>query len=253
MALLLLFSFVVLQFLMRALLSIPGKLGLNLDDAALILFSQIITGSLVLCMGVRIAGISWSECYPLRAFQVNILAPLVMTSVGGTFLLLEILGWIPLPEPMQQGITEVFSGNRVLVFLIVVVIGPCVEELLFRGWMLQSFLRRYSVRKSILISTLFFAIIHVHPWYAAVMVPLGIFFAWLVIKTGSLIPSILSHSVFNVTAVFLVDSVSSLLGYDPEAIRNQGHFPLPLLGAASVLTAVGGLILHRKMAQNRNK
>lgn len=83
------------------------------------------------------------------------------------------------------------------------------EEVAFRGVLLTFFVIKYSVRKSIVISSSGFAIIHIlnifggrEPvWVVGQVIwafILGLFYGYLFIKTGSLLPNMIFHYLGNV-------------------------------------------------------
>ena len=98
------------------------------------------------------------------------------------------------------------------------VLGPVLEEMLFRGAITKVLLQRYSPVKAIILSALIFGIFHINPAQVAGAILSGGLFAWLYYRTGSLIPGILIHILNNSLSVFLslhypdVKYTSDLLG-----------------------------------------
>ena len=98
------------------------------------------------------------------------------------------------------------------------VLGPVLEEMLFRGAITKVLLQRYSPVKAIILSALVFGIFHINPAQVAGAILSGGLFAWLYYKTGSLVPGILIHILNNSLSVFLslhypdVKYTSDLLG-----------------------------------------
>ena len=84
------------------------------------------------------------------------------------------------------------------------IIAPIGEEVLFRGFF-QQFLEKYwkDITKAILVTSLFFAIIHMNTYWLIQIYILGIFLGYLAWKTNSIIPSIILHSINNGTAMIL--------------------------------------------------
>lgn len=247
-ALLLFLLLVVGQIPVAVLLTSLETGGVRLDLTTTALLANLLVYPLILWIGVRMARRSWSECYPLRPLRLSIVAPLLVVCSAGAILALEALSWAPISDVYSKEFHEALAGSRVSELLLVVLVGPVLEELFFRGWMLRSLLRRYSVRTSVLASALLFAAAHGDPSYAMVVFPLGIFFAWLVLKTDSLVPSLIGHITINaISRVW--PPLLSLVGYDSEKIRETGHFPLAVLGVALVLTAAGAAALSRSVAE----
>ena len=89
-------------------------------------------------------------------------------------------------------------GGFILLFTAVVVIAPLGEELLFRGF-LQQFLEKYwkDITRAILVTALFFAIIHMNPYWFIQIYFLGIILGFLAWKTGSVLPPLILHGMNN--------------------------------------------------------
>lgn len=98
------------------------------------------------------------------------------------------------------------------------VLGPVLEEMLFRGAITKVLLQKYSPVKAVILSALIFGIFHINPAQVVGAVLSGVLFAWLYYKTGSLVPGILIHILNNSLSVFLslhypdVEYTSDLLG-----------------------------------------
>lgn len=121
-----------------------------------------------------------------------------------------------LPDWLSQTFDLLQSGW--LGILCIALLGPILEELLFRGAITKVLLKKYSPVKAILISGLIFGIFHINPAQIVGACLLGILFAWLYYRTGSLISCILIHILNNSLSVYLhlkypdVDTTVQLLG-----------------------------------------
>jgi uncharacterized protein len=93
----------------------------------------------------------------------------------------------------------------VVLALTVAVLAPVTEELMFRGLLLRSFLRRMSFWPAALLSTLLFALFHVYEvdtvlgavTLALSVGALGLGNCFLVRITGRLTPGIMVHAAYN--------------------------------------------------------
>ena len=92
----------------------------------------------------------------------------------------------------------------VFLFLAVVVVAPIGEEIVFRGF-LQKFLEDYwkDITRAVLVTSLFFAMIHFNPFWTIQVYLLGVVLGFLAWKTKSVFPSILLHSINNGAAYIL--------------------------------------------------
>jgi len=92
----------------------------------------------------------------------------------------------------------------IFLFLAVVIVAPIGEEILFRGF-LQKFLEEYwqDITRAVLVTSLFFAMIHFNPFWTIQIYLLGVILGFLSWKTKSVIPSIILHSLNNGFAYIL--------------------------------------------------
>ena len=88
-------------------------------------------------------------------------------------------------------------------FIGVVVWGPVGEELFFRGFVLPGLIGRLGVPAAVVVSSGLFAVFHVAPGTLAPTFLLGAALAWIYLKTGSIWPSIMAHSIQNALALWL--------------------------------------------------
>lgn len=98
-------------------------------------------------------------------------------------------------DPEYTGFWAVLSSN-----ILIVVIGPIVEELIFRGALLYRFKEKYSLNKAIILSSLIFGLFHMDVVGATVF---GIFMALIYIKTKNILVPMLIHMVYNLGTVLL--------------------------------------------------
>ena len=109
----------------------------------------------------------------------------------------------------DQPIVEFLSGGggslaaKSIVVLLVVGEAPLLEEPVFRGIMFRGFARSMPVWAAMLLSGFVFALVHLN---AATFIPLwfiGVVFAWLYAKTGTILAPMLVHFIFNLVNVCL--------------------------------------------------
>jgi membrane protease YdiL (CAAX protease family) len=110
------------------------------------------------------------------------------------------------PKGMKQ-VIEVLPGNLGVSLLLLAVLAPLVEELVFRGLLYGWIAGRWGSLAGLIVSSVAFAAAHYEPAHVVLVLPLGFFFGWLRRRTDSLLPSLFSHIVNNgfalVAAVYL--------------------------------------------------
>jgi membrane protease YdiL (CAAX protease family) len=126
-------------------------------------------------------------------------------------------------------------------------IYPLLEELFYRGLVMQLLRRYLPTWVAVGFPTLFFAVTHMGSGLPNVVFAfaVGLFFSWLVIKTGSLYSSILCHAAINLTALFVLNPMLDAHGYTrPEDFYRMP--PLLMLVGSLALLKWGVQILERE-------
>lgn len=146
-------------------------------------------------------------------------------------------------ENMQM--PELMPGNtlnNVVYVLYVGILGPVTEELLFRGAVMKGF--NFAGQKfAVIFSALWFALFHGNIMQGIIAFLLGIFFGYLNIKAGSIMPSVILHITNNMTAI-LLEAVSSSM-----SDKTLDIFYTVYIIAAIIL---GGICLFRALSKLKN-
>lgn len=134
----------------------------------------------------------------------HVLGPLVLPiltlSFGSVVMATEVDNLLlqvfpPSASEIEQDM-KLFSGGAVSVITLCL-IAPFIEEMVFRGVFLRSFLHLYSPRRAIVLSALLFGLAHLNIYQFVIASMLGLLSGWLYYATGSLWPAILEHAVYN--------------------------------------------------------
>lgn len=139
------------------------------------------------------------------------------------------------PTPDEQAMFQAMVARTPAAVLFSCVLAPCLEEMLFRGIILRSFLHQYSRTAAILGSSMLFAIAHLNLYQFVTAFIGGIVLGWLYERTRSLWPSILLHAAGNAFVVYSAVFVPA----------NEVDFSATFYFAAYLLAIVGGLMLLR--------
>ena len=116
----------------------------------------------------------------------------------------RVLHW---PVTIQEAIPLVkyaLIANPLAAFLSVVIVGPIVEEILFRGLIYGALEKRLRVTGAILVSSLFFALVHLQVVYFIPIFCLGLVLGWARWKANSLGLPILIHVLNNGVALLFL-------------------------------------------------
>jgi len=116
----------------------------------------------------------------------------------------------------QMGYMLKFDSFGVALFLMfgLVLLAPLGEELIFRGF-LQQFLEEYwqDITRAVLVTSLFFAIIHLNPFWLIQIYVLGVMLGYLAWKTGSIWAGFILHAANNFVALMFTNYDESLTGF----------------------------------------
>ena len=123
-----------------------------------------------------------------------------------------------------------YSFIGLLLSTTIVALAPLGEEILFRGFLQKKLEESWQdITRAVLVTSLFFAFIHMNSYWFIQIYFLGIFLGFLSWKSKSIIPSLILHSVNNCAAVLL-----SFTKIDIESIYLwKGH-----LSPIIILTAI---------------
>jgi membrane protease YdiL (CAAX protease family) len=177
---------------------------------------------LILRWGIRKTGRSFGEICPTRSVVPSLYPLMVLLILGLEILLSEadnvLRTFLPAPQWLMDQLLDLVRGEQSLwgSILVLVIVAPLTEELLFRGLILDGFLRKYSVTKSIFVSSLLFALYHLNPWQFIGAFVGGIILAWWRVSTGSIVPCILGHALKNAIPMIILGMKIEISGYSSD-------------------------------------
>lgn len=170
---------------------------------------------------VLMAAFLWRKGYlkDARLWNITTFAFLgwsILLGMSLIFLIDILMSLLNVPDFLETSFDVIESGW--IGILAVAIIGPVLEEMLFRGAITKELLKQYEPLKAILISGLIFGIFHLNPAQIFPAMLIGFVLAWLYWRTGSLVPGILIHIVNNSLSCYLsitypnTNDITELLG-----------------------------------------
>jgi membrane protease YdiL (CAAX protease family) len=168
---------------------------------------------------VRRRGSDFVSAFTLKAFAPVYALWTVAVVLLGWFVyityafIVRALGWEPPPSAVSD-LTDVFGPDAIglgLAIVMVVLVGPFVEELVFRGMVLPFASSRWGVAAGTAASAILFAASHFSLWRLVPLALLGVALAWLRTSSHSLLPSIAAHAIYNAVAVAAAFYVAGVL------------------------------------------
>ena len=140
----------------------------------------------------------------------GIILSFAVTALG---MLVSILVGPPPPQEVEKMLTDIKQGKDILLpFISVSILAPVSEELYFRGMVYPVIRSRFGVRAALILSGLFFSMLHLDMYRLVPIWAGGIVLAYFYEKTGSLITSITAHSTWN-TVMLLTMYLAGRAGY----------------------------------------
>lgn len=107
----------------------------------------------------------------------------------------------------QQPILPLFGDDRysvIIAIVVIVVIAPIIEEMFFRGYILQTLLKKNTAFSASIITALIFAVVHFDFQSIIPIFILGLILNWLFLKFKSIWPSIFFHVLNNLITLLIL-------------------------------------------------
>ena len=187
---LMMIPFLIVYFMILAVFKIDFRDAENPSKTIFIVISYCLSLGYVVWKGKKITNIS---TFSLKTFSFKTGILLFLLTFLSGYLLSELIAILHISNFS-------FSFDNLPLWakiLLAVVAAPILEEITFRGIILETFLKNYDVQKAILLSALLFGLIHFNPPQVISATILGVFIGWVYYRTKSLLPCIFMHFVNN--------------------------------------------------------
>lgn len=221
---------------------VVGVLGIPNHPLSLIATLQLsVLGAALVTL--RSGRVSFTQAIPQRLPNTGTVVGSVILGAGVFGVTASTIG--RLYETLDGGYTEIVGRmfedvlaivGPVGLLVLVGMVAPFCEEVLFRGVILQALLSRWSKLTAVVVSSILFAVFHFHPVHALVALFAGLASAVAVVVTGSIWPAILVHMSNNSVA-----ATGAMTAADLEYL--PVWFAVP-----SIFLALGGILLMRRAA-----
>jgi membrane protease YdiL (CAAX protease family)/ferredoxin len=135
-------------------------------------------------------------------------APLVLASEAFVIvygMVTDRVGWQMPPGPTTN-LGAYFGRDSLglaMTVVMVVIVGPFFEEVVFRGVLLGYLQERTGTWPAIVLSSLLFSSYHLSLWELLPVAAMGVAAGWLAVRRQSLWPAYALHLAFNAVPVFL--------------------------------------------------
>lgn len=122
---------------------------------------------------------------------------------AGYFAVMDLLG-VDISGASSSTFLEESGTVLVLLGILALLVAPLTEELFFRGFVFGGLANRFGFRWAALGSGAAFSIAHIEPIKLLPLFVLGVLFAWIYYKTGSLWAPMLAHFLNNAIALVVL-------------------------------------------------
>lgn len=117
--------------------------------------------------------------------------------------------FIEMPPEFEQVLLKILKADTftdwVMLILAAVILAGIVEEMLFRGMLLQSLERRLELPYAIFLTALVFAMFHPTPWLLQVLL-FGLLLGYLAWRSKSIVPGIILHCMTNAFSIISLNT-----------------------------------------------
>ena len=213
----LLYTFVFLVIQIVAAFVVTGVFSLIAKDhtGQYTTTSQIVTMALFSISAIALfLGLKWavvSKSY-MRSRPWMVLVWSSMAAVGTLIPSLFFQELMPeWPSAIQQFVREAEVQTIQMLgtksgFVVICLLAPVAEELVFRGAILRALLTWKPERRwmMVFVSAFIFALVHLNPDQMPHAFVAGILLGWMYMRTGSVIPGVAFHLVNNTMSYVLV-------------------------------------------------
>jgi membrane protease YdiL (CAAX protease family) len=163
--------------------------------------------------------------FPLGALAVSTLCGLAITVLRLNSSTLESI---------LKMVNDATPVELVFAFVLISLVGPIVEELIFRGYIQTRLVERHGALPGILISSAFFGLFHMDLVQGAFAFLLGLFLGTLTHRARSLYPAIVCHIAVNTLSTAATAA----------QVSDADHW-VSLLVASGVVLPVSVVFLYR--------
>jgi uncharacterized protein len=237
---------------------VPAAIGRSLAYG--MLASQVASFLLIILVLPRRIGRDWKRQLAIRmpagmhVFLVLMIVPGFMVVPG---LIQEVYSRLTGMQPPAtvQALKGVFQNVPVFITLLAVGVGPgVVEELWCRGFLGRGLCARFGLATGILLTSLFFAALHLDPSQLLVFILMGAYLHFVYLATRSIWMPILVHMLNNsfavLAALFGVMEKLNANPLDLAPILFLACFALLLFGSIALWTSRARLEAVRGAAEN---
>ena len=136
--------------------------------------------------------------------------------------------------------------------LMLAVLAPVMEEVLFRGILLDAVREKYSSGRAIVVSALMFGVIHIIPQQVVNAFVIGLILGFIYVRTDSLWPVIIIHALNNAMAYVIMQWSDGANLTVRSLIENDTTYAV-VYGMSLAVFIVSGYMVWRSIEKINSK
>ncbi|OYX41058.1 hypothetical protein B7Y94_05685 [Candidatus Saccharibacteria bacterium 32-49-12] len=214
-------GFTIAQLLIMGALWLAGEVGVELTTVNDAVFTTVLGGVIYGITLLIVVGVPWLlKGYRTSLNQIGLdrlpawrdilISPFgfigyLMLTATLTFLMMQIFPAIDFLQEQDTGFGQlVTSTDYILAFVMLVVIAPVAEEVLFRGYLFGKLRQHVPLWGAIIVTSLLFGAVH-GQWNVAIdTFALSVVMCLVVVWSKSIWPAILIHMLKNGIAFYFL-------------------------------------------------
>lgn len=171
---------------------------------------------------VLVSGDKFSEIIPIKPVRVPVLLliPVVLILVFPVIILINAFSMLFVDNTVLSASGQIISEPMWKMLLSIGIFAPFAEEVVCRGAFYHSYRRSGRTLGAVILSAVIFGFIHLNLNQAGYAFFIGFVFAMMAEATGSILPTIIAHAVFNSFEVCLMYAQDSMFSGSLQEAQN---------------------------------
>jgi uncharacterized protein len=231
------------------LIDMQGILQLGRPELAALIV--LLANGLIFVFVMHFKGLTYRNLFHSSKSSIQatliLLVPPVLMLIPALMLLMSLLQDLlvkvaPMSAWEEARFSEMMSGGPGAL-VTVCLLAPVLEEMLFRGVILRSFLSQYTRWQAIVGSAVLFGFAHLNLYQFMAGLLTGVLLGWLYERTRSLIPCIALHAAYNTGITFVAFAADGPSADPLQSAAASGwlaSLALACIGAFSLSRMLGG-------------
>lgn len=187
----------------------------------------------------------------LKGLNKGYILPTLLTVVALRLIANTLVQLLVIFVPMSESLNNIFNSLMFTIpclrFIFFAVLIPILEELFFRVVLAEGLAANYSRTKTIIYSTLIFAIVHGNIYQFVSALLLGSLACYVYLKTKNILLPVLVHTVWN--GFYVVLEILPIK-FEINTLTDIFSAKFLIVHAFSVCLLIAGIILLKKQNQS---